>query len=76
MTFFKNNIPTALAQDEEKGNLLQYRQGDILIAGLVPVHGRGNEICSDIQEDGIQAVEAINMVIDKVLAFPFSALFC
>ncbi|XP_039261394.2 metabotropic glutamate receptor 4-like [Styela clava] len=50
----------------EAGNLLQYRSGDILLAGLMRVHRRGNEACSKIQEDGIQAVETMNMIIDQV----------
>lgn len=31
------------------------------------VHKRGGgEVCSDLQEDGIQAVETMNMIIDRV----------
>lgn len=45
---------------------MQYRPGDILIAGLMPVHARGNETCSLIQEIGVEAVEAMNMIIDQV----------
>lgn len=65
-TISLQNISNLIVQNEGSGNLLQYRPGDILIAGLMRVHRRGHEACSDIQEDGVQAVETMNMIIDKV----------
>lgn len=45
---------------------IQYRPGDILIAGIMPVHGREDEECSTIHEIGMQALETMNMIIDQV----------
>lgn len=63
-----SHLAATQSTNEGSGNLLQYRSGDILIAGLMRVHRRGNELCSEIQEDGVQAVETMNMIIDQVNA--------
>ena len=47
--------------------MVQYRNGSIIIGCLIRVHRRGeNSDCAQVQEDGIQAIEAVNMIIDKV----------
>lgn len=48
--------------------MIQYRNGEIFIGGLIRVHKRGErEHCAGIQQDGVEAVEAMNEVLDKVI---------
>ena len=49
--------------------MVQYREGDVIIGVLVRVHGRGRSICNDILIDGIQEIETVNMLVDKVNFF-------
>ena len=50
-----------------KGDMVQYREGDIIIGVLSRVHNRGeSSSCAEILGDGFQAVEAVNMIIDMV----------
>lgn len=47
--------------------MVQYRPGDVLIGGLIRGHKRGaGDKCSTVLEDGMQALETINMIVDQV----------
>jgi len=49
------------------GNLVQFRQGDIVIGAAFPVHKSGpQDQCGALNEEGWQAVEVMNMVVDEV----------
>ena len=44
--------------------MVQYRQGDILIGGILRIHHKGaDEKCSGIRHDGFQALEILNRIL-------------
>ncbi len=46
--------------------MVQYRDGDVLIGGMLRIHHRGeNEACSTIRDDGFQALETFNLILDQ-----------
>ena len=58
--------------------MVQYRDGDVIIGVLVSVHSRGSgqATCNQILSGGVEEVETINLVVDKVSLFVDDYLGC
>ncbi|XP_076817387.1 metabotropic glutamate receptor 4-like isoform X3 [Clavelina lepadiformis] len=59
--------PASSDYEARKGSMVQYRDGDVLIGGILQVHSRGkDDTCGLPISVGVQAIETVNMVIDMI----------
>jgi len=58
------------------GFAVQYRDGDILIGVMIPQHvATVQKTCGEVEPFGVQYLEAVNMLIEKVSTGLYFAIF-